>query len=83
MRGISSIITLIVLLTIVFMVKILDSIEFVYGIPFLCCILGFVLLKQKRNKPLKEIGKGIFLSSLTVLILLALFFIWLIYNFPK
>jgi len=83
MKATSFLLTLITLAIVIFTIKILDNIEFAFGIPFLCCALGFVMLKQKTNIPLKNIGTGIFYGSLFVLIVFGIFFIWLIYNFPK
>lgn len=83
MKIASFVITVLILAIMVFSIKALDNIEFIYGIPFLLIVLGFVMRRNKKSKLIRNVGVGIFYSSLTVLVLLMIFFIWLIYNFPK
>jgi hypothetical protein len=65
--------------------KLLDSFGLILGIFVLCLLVGGIIHFSKKNTNLTiaNIGWGLFFGSLSSLLLVIVFTIWLAFNFPK
>ena len=77
--------TLVIQFLSVLTLKLLDNISLIVGIFCGCIIIGgFIMFSKKgRSSQLKNIGWGLFYGSLTSLVVIMLFMLWLSFNFPK
>ena len=82
LKKISLILTLLVHILIVGVFKLLDSFSLIFSIYFTFLIIGFLLKFYSKNK-FKEIGWGLFYASITSIIFVGSFLIWLDSNYPK
>jgi hypothetical protein len=65
-------------------IKLLDNPTILLAIVGLSLLIGILVkLNNKENKPLRDLGWGLFYGSLASLALLVVFMIWLSFNFPK
>lgn len=84
MKHITFTITLILHFLIVYSLKLLDNFSLIILEIFASIIIGFIIVKFSGNKsPIKSLGFGILYGSITSLIFLLLFSLWLSNNFPQ
>jgi len=83
MKNISFVITLILHFFIIYSLKLLDNFSVIILEISILIMMGFIIVKFSKNKSsIKSLGFGILYGSITSLILLLSFSIWLNNNFP-
>ncbi len=83
MRAISFLVTIALLTAMVIYIKVLDNLYIAFGIMGVSALSGLLLYKLKRKGATSDIGYGIVVGSVIAILLLAVFILWLSYNFPK
>lgn len=84
MKHIAFVITLILHFFTIYSLKLLDNFSAIILEISTSIIIGFIIVKLSENKnSIKNLGFGILYGSITSLILLLLFSLWLSNNFPQ
>jgi hypothetical protein len=84
MKIASYILTILFQFLLVFVLKFLDNFVLLIFLYLAMLATGLILkFKTEEETTANEIGRGIFNASLTVIIVMILFFLWLSANFPR